>query len=297
MVCKNCGADLKPGIKYCLECGNYIDEEEYNESGSGNGTMNGAQPYQLKSVSKKKRKSKKLSTMDILIYAGLSLIIIVSIIIIIVTLIRGNTEEVVTEPPIVMQETTVNVDDYEITIPAGLNYDIQGSTIFVSDDQNYTFSYKNTTDNYDLYSNDLSVLTNDLSANNYEVVTVGKKQIDGREFIICEIRVNGRIKYLYLTKLLRFTTMGVVDAFEGGDWSLALNVICEMNNSVVDNGVYTTPQQQPQQQTTQQQTTKQQQTTQQQSGQQQQQGQVGPNGEQPGQLGPNGEQPPGPPGQ
>ena len=30
MVCKNCGADLKPGIKYCLECGNYIDDDDDN---------------------------------------------------------------------------------------------------------------------------------------------------------------------------------------------------------------------------------------------------------------------------
>ena len=270
MVCKNCGADLKPGIKYCLECGNYIDEDEYNGSSSGNSTMSGAQPYQLKSVSRKKKKSKKLSTMDILIYSGLSLIIIISVIVIIITLIQGNKEEVITEPPVVLQDTTVSVDNYEITIPAGLNYDIQGSTIFVSDDQNYTFSYKNTNDNYDLYANDLSVLTNDLSANNYEVVTVGKKQVDGREFIICEIRVNGRIKYLYLTKLLRYTTMGVIDGFEGGDWSLALNAICELNNSVVDNGVYTqTPQQQ-----TQTQTQTQQQQTQTQTQQQPQQGQT-----------------------
>lgn len=270
MVCKNCGADLKPGIKYCLECGNYIDEEEYKNTGTGNGMMNGASPYKLKSVSRRKKNSKKLSTMDIIIYSGLSLIIIISVIVIIVTLIQGNKEEVITEPPIVLQDVTVNVDDYEITIPAGLNYDIQGSTIFVSDDQNYTFSYKNTSDNYDLYSNDLSILTNDLAANNYEVVTVGKKQVDGREFIICEIRVNGRIKYLYLTKLLRYTTMGVVDAFEGGDWSLALSAICEMNNSVVDNGVYTTPQQQTQTQTQ----TQQQQTQTQQQPQQPQQGQT-----------------------
>ena len=28
MVCKNCGADLKPGVKYCLNCGNYIEDDE-----------------------------------------------------------------------------------------------------------------------------------------------------------------------------------------------------------------------------------------------------------------------------
>ena len=31
MVCKNCGADLKPGVKYCLNCGNYIDEADMVE--------------------------------------------------------------------------------------------------------------------------------------------------------------------------------------------------------------------------------------------------------------------------
>ena len=40
MVCKNCGADLKPGIKYCLNCGYYIDEEDLEKENTGEvGTM------------------------------------------------------------------------------------------------------------------------------------------------------------------------------------------------------------------------------------------------------------------
>ncbi len=239
MVCKNCGADLKPGIKYCLECGNYVDDD-FDVVSSENGTMTGAgaEGYQLRKVTKKKKKA-KLSLVDILIYAGLSLIIIVSLIIIIVNIVRGSKTEVVPEPEVVTGDVTINIDDYQVTIPKALNYDIQGSTLFVSDNKNYTFSYKNTLDNYNTYSNDLNTLSNDLSENDYEVLSIGKRDVYGREFIVCEIRVNGRVKYLYLTKLgTKFTTMGVIDAYEGGVWDMALDVIADINNSIVIDDTY-----------------------------------------------------------
>ena len=56
MVCKNCGADLKPGIKYCLECGNYIDDDDsFDVSSDSSNEMSGFGGYQLRSVSKKKK--------------------------------------------------------------------------------------------------------------------------------------------------------------------------------------------------------------------------------------------------
>ena len=156
MVCRNCGADLKPGIKYCLECGNYIDEDEYSVSDYEIGTMSGGGrnyeltdevpsprnevPREERVVRTKKRRKSFIKPVDILIYAGLSLIIIVSIIVIIATIIGGG-EEKVPEPTVPVGDVVITLNSYEITLPRALNYDIQGSILFVSDGVNYTFSY------------------------------------------------------------------------------------------------------------------------------------------------------------
>ena len=143
MVCRNCGADLKPGIKYCLECGNYIDDDEYGFSESGTGTMSGGgKSYKLRSESvTKKRKKNSLRPVDILIYAGLSLIIIVSIIIIIITLVLGGREVEIVEPQIETGEVVINLSNYEITLPRALNYDLQGNILYVSEASSYLFEF------------------------------------------------------------------------------------------------------------------------------------------------------------
>lgn len=251
MVCRNCGADLKPGIKYCLECGNYIDEDEYSVSDYEMGTMSGGgRDYQLTDedvsarsvelsrprVAAKKRKKSFIKPVDLLIYAGLSLIIIVSIIVIIATLIGGGDEKV-PEPTVPVGDVVINLNSYEITLPRALNYDIQGSILFVSDGVNYTFSYKNTSDDYNSYANDTNKLQNELRQNNYEVVNIEKKVVNEREFVLCQIKVNGRTKYLYLTPLDNATTMGVIEVYENASWENALGVIADINNKIVHDGV------------------------------------------------------------
>ena len=278
MVCRNCGADLKPGIKYCLECGNYIDEDEYSVSDYEIGTMSGGgRNYELtdevyspkpdvsrqRVATAKKRRKSFIKPVDLLIYAGLSLIIIVSIIVIIATLIGGGDEKV-PEPTVPVGDVVISLNSYEITLPRALNYDIQGSILFVSDGVNYTFSYKNTSDDYNSYANDTNRLQAELVANNYEVLNIEKKVVNQREFVLCQIKVNGRTKYLYLTPLDNATTMGVIEVYENASWENALGVISDINNKIVKDGVsansygtttttadQTTPQpdaQQPQQQ-------------------------------------------------
>ncbi len=239
MVCKNCGADLKPGIKYCLECGNYVDDDDLESSSSSNGSMNGPTGYKLKSV-KKKSKKKKIRITDILIYAGLSVIIIVSILVIIYTLSNNShEEEVVPQPTVVTGDETLHIDDYEITVPKSLNHDVQGSTLYISDDKNYTLSYRNTDDDYDMYSSDLEFVREDLEANNYEVESIDKRDVASREFIICTIRVSGKMKYLYMTPLgNRYTTMGVIETFESGDWTSALEVVADINDTAVFDDIH-----------------------------------------------------------
>lgn len=242
MVCKNCGADLKPGIKYCLECGNYIDDEDemFDVSDSSN-EMNGYGGYQLRSVSSKKKRRTRIRFIDILIYAGLALIILVSLIVIIITIVRGqNPPTTPPTPTVVNSDSTVNIDNYQIIIPGSLNYDVQGSTLTVSDNQNYTFSYKNTTEDYDGFFKDVNALSKELVANNYEVLSINRKNVANHLFIVGELRINGRVKYLYLTQVNQdYTSVGVIDAYEGGMWDLALNAIAEINDSIQIDGVYT----------------------------------------------------------
>ena len=275
MVCRNCGADLKPGIKYCLECGNYIDEDEYSVSDYEIGTMSGGgRNYELtdevvnprpevsrqRVAAARKRRKSFIKPVDILIYAGLSLIIIVSIIVIIATLIGGGDEKV-PEPTVPVGDVVINLNSYEITLPRALNYDIQGSILFVSDGVNYTFSYKNTTDDYNSYANDTNRLQAELVANNYEVLNIEKKVVNQREFVLCQIKVNGRTKYLYLTPLDNATTMGVIEVYENASWENALGVIADINNKIVKDGAsfnsYSNTGTADQNQTTQQQTTQQ----------------------------------------
>lgn len=247
MVCRNCGADLKPGIKYCLECGNYIDEDEYNDYDNEVGTMSGgSQGYELaneedivreeqvvrpKTKPAKKKRKMAIKPFDLLIYAGLSLIIIVSIIVIIVAIIGGNEPDT-PETPVLTGDVTINLNNYQITLPKALNYDIQGSILFVSDGVNYTFSYKNTTDDYKSYADNETKLRSELSENNYEVVNIEKKTINEREFVVCQIKINGKVKYLYLTPLTNATTMGVIEVYENGNYESALGVIADINNKI-----------------------------------------------------------------
>ena len=252
MVCRNCGADLKPGIKYCLECGNYIDEEEYNNYDEEVGTMSGgtqgyeltdevaekpAEPARPRVAAAKKRKKMFIKPVDLLIYAGLSLIIVVSLIVIIVTIVSDGGSGKEPETPVLTGDVTINLNSYQITLPKSLNYDIQGSILFVSDGVNYTFSYKNTTDDYNSYANDENKLRSELTENNYEVINIEKKTINGREFVICQIKVSGKVKYLYLTPLTNATTMGVIEEYENGSWEIALGVIADINNKISVDGV------------------------------------------------------------
>ena len=241
MVCKNCGADLKPGIKYCLECGNYIDDDDdsFDVTSDSSNEMSGFGGYQLRTVSKKKKKKTSVRFVDLIIYAGLALIIFVSLIVIVVTLIRGQNSQPTPTPTVVQPDSTVNIDDYQIIIPGTLNYDVQGSTLTVSDNQNYTFSYKNTTEDYDAFFTDTNALVEELVANNYEVLSMNRKNVANHTFIVGELRINGRVKYLYLTQVNQdYTTVGVIDAYDGGMWDLALNAIAEINDSIKIDGVY-----------------------------------------------------------
>lgn len=237
MRCRNCGADLKPGINYCLECGSFLDEEDTSNNDSNQGeVINNNTPIDFGTQKKviRKKKRKKMKTSDLLIYLGLALVFIVSIIVIIVALVNGNEEEVVV-PPVTTEEKTktVSVDDYKVTIDGSLSYEVQGSIIYISDNNNYTFTYRNTEDDYDKYSKDMTLLSDDLKESNYQLLDTDKVTVNSHEFLIYQIIANSKTKYLYLTKVNKnYLSMGIIESIDNGNWKSGLDVIADLNDSI-----------------------------------------------------------------
>ena len=250
MVCKNCGADLKPGIKYCLNCGNYIDEDEITEvddSSSLSDLQSDISDNDKKiefddnysfteseEKSTKKKKKLKLSSKDMLIYGVLILIILVSLIVMLVSIVGGSKKKSVTQPTTTaVEDNVVKMKDYTIKFSGKLNYSEDGDVIYISDDENYTFSYRNSLDDYEKYSKDLSILEGSLKKSGYSVLNSEKREIDENEFIIYKFKFDSTTKYLYVTKVdKKYITMGTIEEISNGDWREALTLINKINKNI-----------------------------------------------------------------
>ena len=247
MVCKNCGADLKPGVKYCLNCGNYIDDEDEaeklndidGENESEENIFDDSMKFEDdKSIDDKPIKKKKrhhMALKDILIYAVLVSIIIISFIVIIVSTI--NSKKKVTEPESYQKAKTADVvlkmDNYTIKFSGDLNYNKDGDTVYLYDTNEYTISYRNSADDYEKYSNDLTLLSNSLDKSGYDVVSSEKINIKTSEFIVYKFKMNGKIKRFYVTKINdSYLTMGTVETTDNDNWKDALAVIQKINDGI-----------------------------------------------------------------
>lgn len=262
MVCKNCGADLKPGIKYCLNCGTYIDDDddekelaeemeevavevddseeknetkdEYELSYEDLGDNQDDNNYEeVEEKPKKQRKKVNLSLTDMLIYGGLLLVIIVSLIIIFVTLTKQNNKDVEQPTEVKVVDHKVSIDNYTITFSGKLNYNQEKKIIYITDKENYTFSYRNKVDDYKKYATDLTILSKDLKNNGCNVISTETKKEGSTEFIIYKYKMSNETKYLYITPLKdKYVTMGVIDMIDGGQWENALTVISGINSNI-----------------------------------------------------------------
>lgn len=251
MVCKNCGADLKPGIKYCLNCGYYIDEEDGDSKEESLSlddidlsTNTDGEDSKLvfddyaddssKTVSKKSRK-KKMTMTDMLIYGVLILIIVISFIVMIVSIVNSNKKTPVSPQPTVtnVEDNVIKTKNYTIKFSGKLNYSQDGEVIYISDDKNYTFSYRNSLDDYERYSKDLTILENSLKKSGYNVLNSEKREVNETEFIIYKFKFDSNVKYLYVTKVdKKYVTMGTIEEIDNGDWREALTVINKINGTI-----------------------------------------------------------------
>lgn len=261
MVCKNCGADLKPGVKYCLNCGSYIDEDDIVEETEENESLiditdDGEVSNEIdnndinfdniptieadevveKPKKKRKRKKIKLKLMDIIIYLGLLSIIVVSIVIIVLTITKKDNPSKTPPTPTVIEDSKVTMSDYTVTIPGKLRYTTESNRLYVSDNTNYTFSFNVTEDNYKKYSDDLTILSKQMEKSGY-IVENSEKKINGtEEFIIYRIKVSSTVKYFYATIIDdRHTLMGIIEVLESGNWEESLPNITTVKKSIVYN--------------------------------------------------------------
>lgn len=261
MVCKNCGADLKPGIKYCLNCGNYIDDDDDDEKelaeemeevavDNDDKEEDNKEDYELSyddlsSVSddessdeeeekpQKQRKKLNMSLTDMLIYGGLILVIVISLIIILVSLATQKKHVEQPTPEVKVVDNKVSIDNYTITFSGKLNYNQEKNIIYITDKENYTFSYRNKVDDYKKYATDLTILSKDLKNNGCSVISTETKKEGNTEFIIYKYKMTNETKYLYVTPLKeKYVTMGVIDEIDGGQWENALAVIAGINSNI-----------------------------------------------------------------
>ena len=248
MVCRNCGADLKPGVKYCLNCGSYIDDEddmteeepkedliEIQDSPSIDDIpMVEEDIVEEKPKKKRKKRKMKLKPLDIIIYLGLISIIIVSIVIIVITLLKKPDVPSTPPGPVVVEDSKVTMSNYSVTIPGKLRYTTESSRLYVSDNANFTFSFNITEDDYKKYADDLTVLSKQMEKSGYTVENSEKKVNGSEEFILYRIKVGSTIKYFYVTSLdEKHTLMGIIEVLESGNWEEALPNITTVKKSVV----------------------------------------------------------------
>ena len=259
MVCKNCGADLKPGIKYCLNCGYYIDdsesvEDDYVEDSNNSNTddvmdyndadsydsassMNYEQDsydYEEPSAPSRKKKRKSLGVTDIIIYTVLVLIIIVSVVVIIINpgaipsrIVQQEENEEVIEP------STVEMSNYTVTFPGELYYGVENEILKISDKENYFFSYTLLKSAYSKYMTDSTLFAKDIEKMKYVFSSSEKRTVNSREFVIYSIQnPEGTNMFYYFTKADDSHIVGGFIYNIGGEWSLCLEVISDLCDSI-----------------------------------------------------------------
>lgn len=260
MVCKNCGADLKPGIKYCLNCGYYLDDENEKNQKKQKGkkdkklsseniifddssadedfsVVDGTsfEDFGDNSDSGIKTNRKKMTKKDILIYGGLIFVIVISLIVIFVSLVSGGKKTTVKPQSTnnVVEDNVVKMKDYTIKFSGKLNYNQDGQVLYISDEKKYSFSYRNSLDDFEKYSKDMTILEKSLKKSGYIVINSEKRDVNGTDFLIYKFKLSGDTKYLYVTKInKKYITMGTIEELNGGDWTEALNVINKINSTI-----------------------------------------------------------------
>lgn len=242
MQCPNCGCDLKPGAKFCFNCGFYLDNgEDEKKEDISSGKLNDIPDDSIdfseddSSFNTSKKQKKTFDFKDNIVYIVLGIVLIISLILLVYGIVSKNSQSKVpvTPPASMKPEMKITVEDYKLTVPAGLDYQIEGKSVFISDDEKYNFSFRINKGDYDNYSKNMDTLSEELKKSNYNIKSAEKKTIGEDELLVYTISLDSDIKYLYLTKYnSEKISMGVISIHNRTNIDEICKVILKVTKSV-----------------------------------------------------------------
>ena len=237
MQCPNCGCDLKPGAKFCFNCGFYLDNGEDEKKGKLSDIPDDSIDFSEddSSFNTPKKQKKTFDFKDNIVYIVLGIVLIISLILLVYGIVSKNSQsKVPVTPPASMQpEMKITVEDYKLIVPAGLDYQIEGKSVFISDDEKYNFSFRINKGDYDNYSKNMDTLSEELKKSNYNIKSAEKKTIGEDELLVYTISLDSDIKYLYLTKYnSEKISMGVISIHNKTNIDEICKVILKVTKSV-----------------------------------------------------------------
>ena len=172
---------------------------------------------------------------DNIVYIVLGIVLIISLILLVYGIVSKNSQSKVpvTPPASMKPEMKITVEDYKLTVPAGLDYQIEGKSVFISDDEKYNFSFRINKGDYDNYSKNMDTLSEELKKSNYNIKSAEKKTIGEDELLVYTISLDSDIKYLYLTKYnSEKISMGVISIHNKTNIDEICKVILKVTKSV-----------------------------------------------------------------
>lgn len=241
MQCPNCGCDLKPGARFCFNCGYYLDDgdEEKKEDTTSDKLDDIPDDYvdfsEDDSSFDTPKKKKSFNIKDNIIYIVLGIVLVISLILLVYGIVSKNSQSnvPVTPPASTKPEMKITVDDYKLTVPAGFDYQIEGKSVFISDDEKYNFSFRINKGDYDNYSKNMDTLSEELKKSNYNIKSAEKKTIGEDELLVYTISLDSDVKYLYLTKYnSEKISMGVISIHNKTNIDEICKVILKVTKSV-----------------------------------------------------------------
>lgn len=244
MKCPNCGADIKPGANVCLNCGYYINSDDDNETTDETFSDSFDEITDSETGSTSDKSSAKNKFFDLkgnIIYIVFGTILFFSLCLLIygiATKKDKSTKVTPTSTPtseVKKTAKTVEVDNYKLTVPAGLDYQVDGRSIFISNEENYNFSFRINDGDYNKYSDNVEGLSKKLIDSGYDIKDSEKKKINDKEMLIYTLSLDSDTKYLYLTEYnSEKIAMGVISIHNETSVDDACKVILNVLNSVVE---------------------------------------------------------------
>lgn len=187
--------------------------------------------YKETNIKKKKSLKSELSKYSVVIISSVVTFVVIFGIVYAITN-SMNSKEPEPTTPVIVEDITVLLGNCTISIPGNLNYNVEGNNLYVAYD-NYTLSFTISKDDYDSYASDLTKLSNDFEKRNYSVSSSDKREVNGKEFIVYKIVVNGSSKYFYLTKVKSsYVAMGMIEMSGSDSIEEALQSIANIVFSV-----------------------------------------------------------------